>query len=179
MRKKHDSILSFFTIIMSDSTSISDLPIGGPPINPGTQGTDSLDQSTINLLVNGLQQAKTTQLSSRDIPVTTDGLVNDTQVQPNYVPPPETDDYIGDYKVSHDYEDNNKLDDIYNELQTPILIAALYFLFQLPFIRNILFKYFPILFASDGNLNINGFLFNSIFFGMIYYVINKLTTHID
>jgi hypothetical protein len=162
---------------MSDSTSISDLPIGGPSINPGTHGpgNDSLDQSTINLLVNGLQQAKTTQLSSRDIPVTTDGLVNDAHVQPNYVPQPETEDYIGDYNVSNDYEDDNKLDDIYNELQTPILIAVLYFLFQLPIFRKSLFRYFPILFATDGNLNINGFLFNSILFGMIYYLVNKIT----
>ncbi len=162
---------------MSDSTSISDLPIGGPISNTNGKSIDSLDQSTINLLVNGLQQAKSTQLSSRDIPVTTDGIVNDTQVQPNYVPPPETDDYIGDYKVSLDHEDNNKLDDIYNELQTPILIAALYFLFQLPFIRNILFKYFPILFSSDGNLNINGFLFMSILFALMFYLINKVTNH--
>lgn len=64
MRKKHDSILSFFTIIMSDSTSISDLPIGGPISNTNGKSIDSLDQSTINLLVNGLQQAKSTQLSS-------------------------------------------------------------------------------------------------------------------
>lgn len=162
---------------MSDSTSILDLPIGGPAVNPGTHGPglDSLDQSTINLLVNGLQQAKTTQLSSRDIPVTTDGLVNDAHVQPNYVPQPETEDYIGDYKVSCDYEDENKLDDIYNELQTPILIAVLYFLFQLPIFRKKLFSYFPILFSNDGNLNINGFLFNSILFGGIFYIFNKST----
>lgn len=157
---------------MSDSTSISDLPIGGPPVNPGTE---SLDQSTINLLVNGLQQAKSTHLPSRDIPVTTDGLSNDAHVQPNYVPAPETEDYIGDYQISNDYSDDNTMDDLYNELQTPILMAVLYFLFQLPIFRKTLFGYFPILFATDGNLNINGFLFNSILFGMIFYLVNKMT----
>jgi hypothetical protein len=157
----------------SDSTSISDLPVGGPM--PAV--SDSLDQSTISLLVNGLQQVKSTQLPSRDIPITTEGLSNDVQTQPNYVPSPETEDYIGDYEIPRDNKNGDSLDDMYSELQTPILLAVLYFLFQLPIFKKHLFNYFPILFANDGNLNISGFLFNSALFAMIFYMIHKVTKY--
>ena len=184
---------------MSESTSILDLPtdpLGGGNIsnnislsateinNPTqsqsqsqSQSAFSLDQTTINQIVNGLQQATlsgSTQLPSRDIPMTTTSHSNDPQIQPNYVPPPpqQHNDYITDYEQTNDmvnsYNSNlkrqNNLDDAYNEIQTPLLLAVLYFLFQLPFFRKFLFTYFPVLFSNDGNLNINGFLFTSILF---------------
>ena len=70
---------------------------------------------------------------------------------------------------------NNSLDEMYNEIQTPLLIAVLYFLFQLPIFKKMLYSYFPILFSTDGNLNINGFIFNSIIFGFIFYILDKIT----
>ena len=158
---------------MSDSTSISDLPLGGPVPTK----SDSLDQSTINLLVTGLQQTTTTHLPSRDIPMNTESVNSDVQVQPNYVPAPETDDYIGSHEVFIDSNTDDTLDDMYSELQTPILIAVLFFLFQLPVFRKHLFSYFPILFSTDGNLNINGFLFNSVLFGLIFYLVQKVTKY--
>lgn len=195
---------------MSDSTSILDLPtdpLGGgnisnnislsaTEINNSTQSQSqsafSLDQTTINQIVNGLQQATlsgATQLPSRDIPMTTTSHSNDPQIQPNYVPPPppQHNDYIKDYEQTNDminsYNSNlkrqNNLDDAYNEIQTPLLLAVLYFLFQLPFFRKFLFTYFPVLFSTDGNLNINGFLFTSILFGLLFYVLNKLSNHFN
>ena len=194
---------------MSDSTNILDLPtdpLGGGNISNNislsateinnqtqlqSQSAFSLDQTTINQIVNGLQQATlsgSTQLQSRDIPMTTTGHSNDPQIQPNYVPPPpQYNDYIKDYEQTNDiinsYNSNlkrqNNLDDAYNEIQTPLLLAVLYFLFQLPFFRKFLFTYFPVLFSNDGNLNINGFLFTSILFGLIFYVLNKLSNHFN
>jgi hypothetical protein len=80
-----------------------------------------------------------------------------------------------------DYNKNtqrqNSLDDMYNEIQTPLLLAVLYFLFQLPFFRKFLFSYFPVLFSNDGNLNINGFVFTSVLFGLLFYLTNKISTH--
>jgi hypothetical protein len=152
----------------------------------------NLDQNTINQIVNGLQQATlsgATQLPSRDIPMTTTGHSNDPQIQPNYVPPPppQNNDYIKDYEQTNDMINNynsnlkrkNNLDDAYNEIQTPLLLAVLYFLFQLPFFRKFLFTYLPVLFSNDGNLNINGFLFTSILFGVLFYVLNKLSNHFN
>ena len=192
---------------MSDSTSILDLPtdpVGGGNIsnNIAMSATEnvaqqsgqpsaglSLDQSTISLIVNGLQQASisgATLLPSRDIPMTTTGHSNDPQIQPNYVPQPQNPvDYIKNYEQSSDMVDEynknmshqNSLDDMYNEIQTPLLLAVLYFLFQLPFFRKFLFSYFPILFSNDGNFNINGFMFSSVLFGLLFYTLNKVTNH--
>lgn len=152
----------------------------------------SLDQNTISQIVNGLQQASVsgiTQLPSRDIPFNPIAHSNDPQIQPNYVPPPPQNnmDYIKEYDTSDDiinsYNSNkyrqNSLDEMYNEIQIPLLLAVLYFLFQLPYFRKFLFNYFPILFSNDGNLNINGFLFSSILFGLLFYILNKITNHFN
>ena len=169
-------------------TQMQQQPQQQPP-NQGQTPNFSLDQSTISQIVSGLQQAATagaTQLPSRDIPMNTSGHSNDAQVQPNYVPMHERQaDYIKDYEQTGDMIDNynknvnrsNSLDDMYNEIQTPLLLAVLYFLFQLPFFRRFLFSYFPILFSNDGNFNINGFLFSSVLFGLLFYFLNKVTNH--
>jgi len=209
---------------MSDTTSILDLPtdpIGGNMNNNNivikaqeTQGQGqmpgqgqgqaqgqgqgapgmSLDQTTINQIVNGLQQAKltgATQLPSRDIPMNTTALSNDPQVIPNYVPPPpqhNNADYIKDYEEnegiyskhssSHNRQSaNSSLDEMYNEIQTPLLIAVLYFLFQLPFFKKFLYSNLSFLFSSDGNFNINGYLFTSALFGMVFHFLMKTTKY--
>jgi len=192
--------------MMSDSTNISDLPTdpaggrgGGVNSNitmsaseninmSAPSSTFNLDQTTINQIVSGLQQATTTgatMLPSRDIPMNTGGLTSDPQIQANYIPPPIQADYIKNYEETGDIVGNynknsnrsSSLDDMYNELQTPILLSVLYFLFQLPLFRKYLFNYFPILFSKDGNLNINGFVFNSVLFGLMFYMLNKVTVH--
>lgn len=201
---------SFFILIMSESTSILDLPtdpIGGGNITnnisltatennivqpltpnqiPSSNGL-SLDQSTISQIVNGLQQASITgitQLSSRDIPMNTTNISNDPQIQPNYVPSPvNNNDYIKNYQQTGDiidhYDTNmarqHSIDEMYNEIQTPLLLVVLYFLFQLPFVKKHLYSYFPVLFSKDGNFNINGLLFTSILFGLLFYILNKIT----
>ncbi len=65
------------------------------------------------------------------------------------------------------------LDELYDEIQLPLLIAILYFLFQLPIFKKMLFQYLPMLCSNDGNINLYGFLFNSILFGFIYYMLAK------
>jgi hypothetical protein len=157
-----------------------------------TNNSINLDQNTINQIVNGLQQASvtgSTQLPSRDIPMTTSNLTHDISIQPNFIPPlpqhQSKNDYINNYQETNeiidDYNSNlersNSLDEMYNEIQVPILLAVLYFLFQLPFFRKFLFSYFPILFSKDGNLNINGYIFMSALFGILYYLLNKVNTH--
>jgi hypothetical protein len=189
---------------MSDSTSILDLPtdpVGGGNVSNNIsmsatenvvvsqkqQANGTLDEATISQIVSGLQNASrngATQLPSRDISMSTIGISNDPHVQPNYVPPPQDNtDYIRNYEQTsdmiNDYNKNtqndNSLDDMYNEIQVPLLLAVMYFLFQLPFFRKMLFGYFPVLFSTDGNMNINGFLFTSALFGLLYYLLNKIT----
>jgi DNA polymerase I-like protein with 3'-5' exonuclease and polymerase domains len=192
---------------MSDTTNIFDLPTdpaAGGNINikatenvlPNQQQQQptnvTLDQTTISQIVNGLQQASingATKLPSRDIPINTNNLSNDPQVQPNYIPQiqhqHQNNDYITDYEntpniiqnYNNSYNRNNSLDEMYNEIQMPLLIALMFLLFQLPFFRKFLYSYFPILFFNDGNLNIKGFIFISILFGIFYYFLNKIVSH--
>jgi hypothetical protein len=197
---------------MSDTTNIMDLPtdpVGGGSVSNNislsasekinssqsqpsqSSPSVSLDSTTINQIITGIQQASvtgSTQLSSRDIPMNTSTITNDPQIQPNFIPQPQHhNDYINEYVDNRNMIDNynknmrhrDSLDEMYNELQTPLLIAILYFLFQLPIVRKKLFYYIPILFSSDGNLNVNGFIVTSILFGLSYYVLNKITTHFD
>ena len=148
----------------------------------------SLDQNTINQIVSSLQQASltgATQLQSRDIPMITTSLSNDPQIIPNYIPHSSSNnvDYIKNYTNKNDIIDNynkktnmnNSVNDIYNEIQIPLLLAVLYFLFQLPFFKNFLYKYLPLLFSNDGNYNIKGFLFISVLFGVLFHFLMKLT----
>jgi len=159
-------------------------------MNNNAASSITLDQTTINQIVNGLQQASTsgaTQLPSRDIPMTTSNLTHDVNIQPNYIPPPpqHSTDYIKNYEqagdIIDDYNANlersSALDDMYSEIQVPLLLAVLYFLFQLPFFRKFLFSYLPILFSKDGNLNLNGYIFMSCLFGIFYYLLNKVNMH--
>jgi len=193
----------------SDSTSIMDLPtdpVGGGSIGgnislsanekigqgsgpgSGIPGGVSLDQTTIQQIVNGLQQASSTgatQLPSRDIPRNTESIMQDPQVQQNYIPPASNKDYISEEDENEDiinsYNKNEKygdsLDQLYDEIQIPLLIAVLYFLFQLPFFKRYLYRFFPALFSKDGNVNLYGFIFTSTLFGMLYYLLSKTMTH--
>jgi hypothetical protein len=189
-----------------NTTSINDLPtdpanggsIGGnismvtndsniPPNNTGSgssASTLSLDQSTISQIVNGLQQASiagATQLPSRDIPMKTEHLTHDNYVQPNYVPPPTTQDYISESEDMSAYyrkeKTENTLDSLYDEIQAPLLLAVLYFLFQLPFFKKAVYRYLPFLCHTDGNYNFNGLVFTCALFGFIYYSLSKTVKH--
>lgn len=156
----------------------------------------SLDQTTISQIVNGLQQASetgVTKLPSRDIPRNTESIVHDPQIQTNYIPGPNlnqgqtagtagTSDYIDNENMEDMIQNYNKkinkndsLEEIYDEMQSPLLLSVLYFLFQLPIFKKILFKYFSILFSKDGNYNINGYLFTSILFGLLFYLLTKVS----
>ena len=179
---------------MSSTTNIYDLPtdpVGGGSssgnvslvANETNTPTMSLDQTTINQIVSGLQQASgsgATQLQSRDIPTNTDNIVMDAYQQPQYIPPSQTNNYIEDGPEI--YEDttakmHSSLDNIYDEIQIPILMSILYFIFQLPIFKKYLFLYLPFLCYKDGNFNINGYFFTSILFGFIFYLLNKCMTY--
>ena len=147
----------------------------------------SLDQSTISQIVNGLQQASivgATSLPSRDIPQNTQQIVNDPAIQANYVPPAPVNqtDYIKDEDTNYTYREesiNSSLDSVYDEIQAPLLLAVLYFIFQLPIMRKLIFQYIPFLCSNDGNYNLNGLLFTSGLFGFIYYSLTKTMSHFN
>ncbi len=157
----------------------NDMSSGQPQNNSGI----SLDQTTISQIVSGLQQASVagvTSLPSRDIPRNTEALTQDAQIHPNYVPSPPMNkrDFINEeVDTSFDYKDENTrntLDSFYDEFQTPLLLAVIYFVFQLPIFKKNVSKYIPFLCNSDGNYNVNGLIVVSGFFGLLYYSLSKM-----
>lgn len=121
------------------------------------------------------------QLPSRDIRMDTADYMQDMETIPNYIPPPKTkNDYVSEHEriVQETFEQHrrekvreSRLDAILTELQVPIMIGLLYFLFQLPHVNLLLNKYLPFLnlYNVDGNMNFNGLLVKSVFFGAAYY----------
>ena len=148
------------------------------------------EQKMMNEVVTGIQQANASgalSLPSRDIPSNTVHFA-DEEVKPNYVPqPPQQHDYIQNTDTEHEImarRINNKnsrdsLEILYDEFQIPIIIGLLYFIFQLPIVKTKLLILLPSLFSKDGNPNLTGYIFNSIFFGVLYYVISKSLTHLQ
>jgi hypothetical protein len=127
------------------------------------------------------------RLPSRDIPMNPAAITQDIEIRPNYVPPPPPatiSDYVREYedkKLAKAQEHQAKThraemaDDIFSELQIPLFLTILFFLFQMPFVNNLLHKYFAfaMITNADGNLNVQGLILKSVLFGSIYYAISK------
>ena len=134
-----------------------------------------------------LQALQHQRLPSRDIPMDTETYLHDEQVKANYIPKANlSSDYVRDYqdmteKNVKEYEakkrQTNRFDMILNEIQVPVIVAILFFLFQLPMINSMIFKRFSFLsiYNNDGNFNFTGLLLKSLLFGSAYYSISKIT----
>ena len=115
---------------------------------------------------------------------------NDEQMRPNHIPSAKlTTDYLREYEDrmvkmtdEHQKEKHRKdlVGSLYDEFQTPILIGVLFFLFQIPFINTLMFKYlsFMKIYNEDGNLNLYGLMFKSVLFGFTYFGFVRLTTYV-
>ena len=118
-----------------------------------------------------------TVLPSRDIPKNTISIQNDRQIQPDFIPEQEN-DYIGDILnkekiISQQQKKQNTSDNleyIFQIIQMPLLVGILYFIFQLPYIRQTIFSMFPNLYNKDGSQKLSGFIFNSVMFSCLYGV---------
>lgn len=159
-------------------------PTNQNQVNTGNGMPSALDQTFINKLITGIQQASAsglTSLPSSHIPMDTSSISNDTQTRPNYIPPSNKNDYIrndtsnDDLIRDHMRRQNKRdsLDVMYDELQIPILIAIIYFMFQLPIFRKHLLSFLPSLFNKDGNPKLSGYVFNSLLFALAFYIIKK------
>lgn len=149
----------------------------------------AVQQKAYNQLVSGLQQANVAgalNLPSRDIPQETLGISQDEQIKPNFIPNEQQNiDYISNHDTAQDIIRNNmneqrnidSLERLYEEFQIPILLSVMYFIYQLPAVRIYLHKIIPSLFNKDGNPNLYGYVFNSILFGLMYYLMLKVIKH--
>ena len=181
---QHNVVLQTTEKNTNYNPNVENGPQGGQQqMQPNTQIDE---QKIMNELVTGIQQASAsgaTALPSRDMPTNTVHFA-DEEIKPNFVPAPEQKEHI-DYIQNSDTEQeimarrihNQKsrdcLEILYDEFQIPIIIGILYFIFQLPVVKSKFLTILPSLYNLDGNPNLTGYILNSLFFGVSYYVISK------
>lgn len=173
---------------MSDVTDVNSLPVdavdGLPPSAGMPYTAKPVDEKILQQFVSGVQNAINSgamRLPSRDIPQT---IAQDPHASnPNYIPPAKMSvDYVQQYnhmKTNPNVplpqkENTSMVDNVYNELQLPILLTVLYFLFQLPFFHRFFHTHMGFLFGEDGNYNLNGYIFVSTLFGIIVHAFIKI-----
>jgi hypothetical protein len=188
MKQQHENNVQMKVDEMSVNTQSQAIPneathqAASVPIAPS-----QIDPNGMNKVLSGIQQAQMqgmTQLPSRDIPMNTNQITQDQQVQPNYVPE-EKGDYIKEQdtyesllkKKKDKMEQEDRLDLLYNEMQMPLLIMVLFFIFQMPFTKKKLFHFFPSMFKKDGNMSMGGYLLKTGLFGFSFYLIMKLSKY--
>ena len=163
---------------ISGKTDISQLPKSNIELEITDKG--SVDLNNIFKQINDVGTKGNLDLPSRDIPMNQSNVTMDRQSSTNYVP--DNEDYINKiYERNEDIVENQRkkqnkhdsLDVLYNELEKPILMSVLYFLFQLPFMNSLLKKNLKLLFNNEGNMNIYGYVFKSVLFSSIFAFLIK------
>ena len=150
------------------------------PQQVAPQNNESMD---VNSFITGIQNAAANgglQLPSRDIPQSQTHLTQDAELKPNYIPDSNTDYIENSYNHNNIVDEhkrkevnNNNLDSLYDDIHIPIILAVIYFVFQLPIIKKNTLKYIPSLFSKDGNYNFLGYVITSLAFASTYYFIIK------
>jgi hypothetical protein len=130
------------------------------------------------------------QIPSRDIHMNSIDYMQDEKTKPNFIPNCDLKDYITS-EYTNELEENKKhkslkyrkhlIDNIINEIQTPILLALIFMVFQMPFFNNFIQTKlsFLYLFKMDGTINNYGMIFKSILFGIVYYIFILLQNYIE
>jgi hypothetical protein len=128
-----------------------------------------------------VQNTPNMRMPSRDIPMDESMYQNDEEIQPNYIPRAKlTSDYVKDYeevtesnirKHERSIENASLVDRVLTQLQMPIMVALLFFIFQLPAMNTMFYRNFSFLSVhnSDGNINYNGIALKSAIFGTAFY----------
>ncbi len=135
------------------STNITDLPYNTPPKEKE-------------------KEKEKMELPVRDIPRETINHVVDPQVATHYLPPKEP-DYIEQQPVQ--LQQTSKMDKFMDEFRLPIILAVLYFIFQLPLLNSFLLRTLPSVFKEDTT----GTVAKSILFGLAYHVSMLLIEYLN
>jgi len=172
-------------------------PYGNPPTGPDQMPIPeaspqrNIQQPTAPQYSQELANMPIQELPSRDIPTMTTDYTQDQQIQPNYVPQPKlTSDYIREYeeaseKALQKHEQTKYraevTQDWFSELQLPIFVGILYFVFQMPIMNTLLRKYFSFasIYHEDGNFNFMGLLLKSSMFASFFYSTQTISQKIS
>lgn len=152
------------------------------------QQVPTMSQEETSNLVSGLQQASqggVLSLPSRDIPMDSNNVNMDKEAHVNYIPNKVNNDYIGNTETADEIimhhntvkKREDTMETIYEEIQIPLLISIVFFIFMIPSVKGLLFRSFPMLLQTDGNPTLGGTVYISGIFGLTYYILNKLLHH--
>jgi len=173
----------------------SNTPINGiitPPMQPSgsNQYYEGFTQPTVSPPPSSAQQYQ--RLPSRDIRIEQTDYTNDDEIRANYIPKPQN---ISSYLNEYDNEDGEEgemaasmakhkrhkkrvrfADDLWVQLQTPMIIAVMYYIFQMETV-NVIFKRvtekFVKLHNEDGTIGFYGNIAKSVLFGGVFFAIMK------
>lgn len=177
-------------------------PTGGNPGQPPMPPIDPTIINQLVTGLQQATATGATRLRSSDIPMENLALAADPTVQQHHIPhhvkfqgptphhnQSPYQEHDQDYPNYIQEEDNmddillrntkrtayqNQIEQWLDELQLPLMVAILFFLFQLPIVKKMFHEYLPFLFYLDGNMNVNGYILVSLFFGTVYYVLAKI-----
>ena len=174
-------------VVMKVSETNKKVP-NPPQQEPISVSNRELSQESIHQIVQGLQQAGgATVLPNREISTNNNHITQDEQIKPNFIPKAENSNYIEEAhsmddlikQSQHKKVEQDRLDVMYEELQTPLMVMILFFFFQLPIFQRTLTKHAPSLFLRDGNPSFSGYFVKTIIFGVTYYIITKAIKHLS
>lgn len=154
------------------------MPVSNPSDKPNYE----------NELITSLQKAVAsgmTTLPSRDIPMHTNELHEDERVKANYIPK-QPGDYIQQQDTidtmiqqnANKQKQSDRLDELYNALSLPFMIAMVYFIYQLPIVRVFLLTQLPFAYGKCGDIKLVGRIVESIVFGLFIYVMNQFMHYV-
>ena len=168
-------------VINTNNYGRDDIPVQS---TNGNVASNELSKDSLTNLIRGLQDASktgSTSLQTRDIPMMMEQITHDSNARPNFVPSASADkvNYIQDEETMETLirqkkqQMKNKMDNFYDEIQTPLLIMVMFFVFQLPIFKKSMINNFPAFFKQSGSYNLKGLVFTTMLFGGSYYGIIK------
>ena len=168
-------------VINTNNYGRDDIPVQS---TNGNVASNELSKDSLTNLIRGLQDASktgSTSLQTRDIPIMMEQITHDSNDRPNFVPSASADkvNYIQDEETMETLirqkkqQMKNKMDNFYDEIQTPLLIMVMFFVFQLPIFKKSMINNFPAFFKQSGSYNLKGLVFTTMLFGGSYYGIIK------
>jgi len=162
-----------------------------PPKSVSFQDNSSGNNDSMNNMLKQVQEASQQGLTNLNSVQTNNNIpINDAQSTANFVPQQQQQqaplqqntDYIQNHVSSENVDEYNKslekqqsvVDCMFNDMKIPIIVALLYYIFEMPSLKNYIFKLFPKFFKNDSNLTTIGMAFKSILFSSVYYSVVKL-----
>ena len=152
-----------------------------PQQQPQMQQNNMIGQKE-TISIENAEKLGLTNLEQRNVRFDPTQITNDDETQVDYIPNQNVEDYVNNNMSNVEVNDRNKrtnnklnsISNIYDDIQGPLLVVILYFIFQLPNTKTFISKIFPTFFGSDSNIKLNGLICISLIFGLSYYLLNYI-----